>query len=107
MRQGIRVITFVLLVFGQVSVVKANETSELRELILKQTQQLQQLQQRLDELEAKQKQQSLETEEKISEVVRNEQAAALPDSLKWLEKIKISGDFRYRQERPVCNDLLS
>ena len=41
-----------LLAFGQVSAVGANETSELREFILKQTQQLQQLQQRLDELEA-------------------------------------------------------
>ena len=87
-----------LLAFGQVSAVRANETSELRELILKQTEQLKQLQQRLDELEAKQKQQSLETEEKISEVVKNEQAAALPDDLKWLEKIKISGDLRYRHE---------
>jgi len=87
-----------LLAFGQVSAVRANQTSELRELILKQTQQLQQLQQRLDELEAKQKQQNLETEEKISGAIINEQAAALPDSLKWLEKIKISGDFRYRHE---------
>jgi len=98
MRQSIRVITFLLLISGQVSVVKANETSELRGLILKQTQQLQQLQQRLDELEAKQKQQNLETEEKISEAVKNEQVATLPDSLKWLENISISGDLRYRHE---------
>ncbi len=98
MRQGTRVITFVLLAFVQVSAVRANETSELRELIQKQTEQLKQLQQRLDELETKQKQQNLQTEEKISDVVKNEQAAALPDNLKWLEKIKISGDLRYRHE---------
>lgn len=98
MRQGILSITFVLLAFGQISAVKANETSELRELILKQTQQLQQLQQRLGELETKQKQQNLEKEEKISEAVKNEKVAAFPDNLKWLDKISISGDLRYRHE---------
>jgi len=98
MRQVILVITFVLLVFGQVSAVEADETSELGELIHKQAEQLQQLQQKFDELEAKQKQQNLETEEKIAGVVKNEQVAALPDNLKWLEKIKVSGDLRYRHE---------
>ena len=98
MRQGILVITFVLLTLGRVSAVRANETSELRELIQKQTEQLKQLQERLDELETKQKEQNLQTKEKISEVVKNEKAAALPDSLKWFEKIKISGDLRYRHE---------
>jgi len=95
MRQGILAITFVLLVFSQISAVKANEAGELRELILKQTEQLQQ---RLDELEVKQQQQNLETEEKISDAVKNEQVTALPDNLKWLDKISISGDLRYRHE---------
>ena len=98
MRQGIPVITLILLALGQVSAVKADETSELRELILEQTQQLQQLQQKLDDIEAKQKQQNLETEKQISEMAKNEQVIALPDTLKWLENIKISGDFRYRHE---------
>ena len=98
MQLGFRVITFVLLVFGQGSAVKANETSEHEELILKQTRQIEQLQQRLDELEAKQKQQDLKTEEKISEAPKDKQTTALPDSLKWLERFEISGDFRYRHE---------
>ena len=76
MQKGIRVITFILLAFSQISTVRANETSELRELIQNQTEQLKQLQQRLDELETKQKQQNLKTEEKISEAMKNENVAA-------------------------------
>ncbi len=91
-------IVLMFVVFSQTSAVNADEIDELRELIQKQNEQLQQLQQRLDELEAKQKQQKLETEEEISEAVKSEQVAALPDNLKWLERIKISGDFRYRHE---------
>ena len=98
MQQRIRVVALMIVVFSQTSAVNADETGELRELIQNQHEQLQQLQQRLDELEVKQKRQNLETEEKISEAVKSEQIAALPDSLKWFEKIKISGDFRYRHE---------
>ncbi len=98
MRQGILVITFMLMVFGQAPAVNADEIGELRELIQKQNEQLQQLQQKLDELEAKQKRQDLKTKEKIPEAPKDKQVTVLPDSLKWLEKIKISGDFRYRHE---------
>ena len=98
MQKRIRVAALMVVVFSQISAVSADEISELRELIQKQNEQLQQLQQRLDELEVKQKQQNLKTEEKISEAVKNEQVTALPDSLKWLDKISISGDLRYRHE---------
>ena len=98
MRQKIMVAVFIFLAIGQFPVVKADEIGELRELIQKQDEQLQQLQKRLDELEAKQKQQDRQAEEKVSEAVKDKQAAALPDSLKWAERIKISGDLRYRHD---------
>ncbi|MHC4326240.1 MAG: putative porin [Planctomycetota bacterium] len=98
MKRMISVAAFMIVVFGQASGVNADEIDELRELIQKQNEQLGQLQQKLDELEAKQERQKPETEEKIFEAVKDEQAAALPDSLKWLERIRISGDFRYRHE---------
>lgn len=92
-------IMLVLLALAPISAARADEIGELRELILLQTQQLQQLQQRLDELEAKQMQQSREVEQKISEAVELQQADALPENLKWVEKIKVSGDLRYRAEQ--------
>ncbi|MFH1718006.1 MAG: putative porin, partial [Planctomycetota bacterium] len=98
MRQAILAVTLILLAFGPLPAVRANETSELRQQILKQSRQLQELQQRLDELEAKQKQQSEQMEKEISEAVKDKQLGALPDSLKWAEKVKISGDLRYRHE---------
>ena len=79
-----------LLAFG-VYDVKADELAELK-------QQMAQMQQRLEQLEAKQKQQDKTMEEKISEAVKEKQVGALPDSLKWAENIKWSGDFRYRHE---------
>ena len=98
MRKMVPIITFVLLAFSHVSVAGADEISELRELIRAQNQQLQQLRQRLDELEAEQKQQSQQMETKISEAVKDKQVGALPDSLQWAEKVRISGDLRYRHE---------
>lgn len=56
------------------------------------------MQKKLEELEAKQKQQSKEVEKQISEAVEKKKVEALPDSIKWAEKIKLSGDFRYRHE---------
>ena len=97
-----------LLILSQTSAAKADEIGELRDLIQKQNEQLGQLQKRLDELEAKQNQQSREVEKKVEEkvaaTVKDQQATALPDSLKWLEKIKISGDLRYRQDHKDQED---
>jgi len=98
MQQRILVAALMFVVFSQTSAVNADEIGELREMIQKQAEQLQQLQKRLDELEAKQKQQDRQVEEKVSEAVKDQQAATLPDSLKWAEKIKISGDLRYRHD---------
>ena len=99
-QQKILVAALTFLAIGQTPAAKADEIGELRELIQKQNEQLQQLQRRLDELEAKQNQQGREVEKKVAEevadAVKDQQTAALPDSLKWAEKIKISGDFRYR-----------
>ena len=65
----------VLVVLWSVAQVKADELDDLN-------QQLSELQNRIANLEAKEK-----TESEV-----------LPESLKWLEKIKISGDLRYRHE---------
>jgi len=61
-----------------VSASRANETNELRQQILNQGRQLQEMQRRLDELEAKQKQQG--------------------KGIPGIENVKISGDLRYRHE---------
>ena len=73
MRQNVRIMAFMLFAFIQFSAAKADELDDLN-------QQLSELQNRIASLEAKEKRES----------------AALPESLKWVEKIKISGDFRYR-----------
>ena len=90
MRKGIMslVCLFILASGGSV---RADEVSELK-------QQMQQMQQRLEQLEAQQNQQSKQMEEQISKAVEEKQIGALPDSLKWAENVKISGDLRYRYE---------
>ena len=102
MRQSILVTVLIFLAIGQTTAAKADEIGELRELIRKQAEQLQQLQKRLDELEAKQKHQSQEVQKKVeqevADAVEDKQVSALPDSLKWVEKVKVSGDLRYRQD---------
>lgn len=96
MRQRVLISALVFLAICQMSAAKADETGELRGLIQKQAEQLQQLQKRLDQLEAKQKQQDQQVEEKVAEAVKDRQAVALPDSIKWFERVEISGDLRYR-----------
>lgn len=71
--------------------VKADEISELKE-------QMQQMQQRLEQLESGQKAQEQKIDEKISTAVEKKQVSALPDNLKWVENVKLSGDLRYRHE---------
>ena len=96
------VVAAILLILSQTSAAKADEIGELRGLIQQQAEQLLQLQKRLDDLEAKQNQQSREVEkkveQKVADAVKDKQAAPLPDSLKWAQKIKMSGDLRYRQD---------
>ena len=102
MRQMTLVVAAILLILSQTSAAKADEIGELRGLIQQQAEQLLQLQKRLDDLEAKQDRQSREVEEeveqKVAEAVKDRKPAALPDNLKWAEKVKVSGDLRYRQD---------
>ena len=71
---------------------KADELSELK-------QHLSELQNKVTELEQRQKQKEQALSEKIDEVARQKaEPAILPDSLKWAEKIKLSGDLRYRHD---------
>ena len=83
---------------GLASVSKADEISELKELIIEQNKQIQQLQERLDKLESQQQQQKNELSSKISEVAAQKSEAVLPESLSWAENIKFGGEFRYRHE---------
>ncbi len=89
---------------------RADELSELQQQMKNAMKSLQQMQKRMAELEAREKlkeksqnrkiAQEVEkkVEEKVAEAVKDKQSAALPDSLKWAEKVKISGDLRYRQD---------
>jgi len=81
--------------------VMADELSDLKEQLKDQQQKLSELQQKIVELESRQrlKEQALtEKLDKVEQKVQEKPSAALPDSLKWAEKIKWSGDFRYRYE---------
>ena len=89
-KRNVLAMVLLLLALG-VGNVKADEVAELK-------QQMAQMHQRLEQLEAKQKQQDKTMEEKISEAVEGKQTGALPDSLKWAQNIKWSGDLRYRHE---------
>ncbi|MGD0597961.1 MAG: putative porin [Sedimentisphaerales bacterium] len=67
--------------------VKADEISDMKK-------QLADLQARIDQMEAQQKK---VVAEEVNKAVEQKQAA-LPDSIKWAENMKISGDLRYRYE---------
>jgi cell division protein FtsB len=89
----------VLLLLLPIGKAKADEIGELKQQITEQNQKLQELMERLEQLEARQKQKDKALTEKIEEVAQKKETFTLPDSLKWAEKVKISGDFRYRHER--------
>ncbi len=78
---------------------KGDELAELKQQITEQNQKLQELMERLEQFEARQQQKEKVLTEKIEEVAQKKDSVTLPDSLKWVEKVKISGDFRYRHER--------
>jgi hypothetical protein len=77
---------------------KADEVSELKAQLAEQQKVLLEMQQRLERLEAGQKAQEQKVDEKITKAVESKQISALPDSLKWVENVKINGDLRYRHE---------
>ena len=85
----------------------ADELSDLKEELQQQKTRSADLENRLNQLEARQRLKEQSPTQKIDEVTAkadeeeleaDEPDAGLPDSLKWLERIKISGDFRYRYE---------
>jgi hypothetical protein len=81
----------------------ADELSDLKQELQEQKQRSSELENRINQLEARQKLKERSLNEKIDAVeAKTEQTGdattGLPDSLKWLEKINISGDFRYRYE---------
>ena len=67
--------------------VRADEISDMKK-------QIADMQARLDQMEAQQKK---VVAEEVNKAVEKKQAA-LPDSMKWVENMKISGDLRYRYE---------
>ena len=90
-----------LLLISPVRAVKADEMSELK-------QQMSQMMERLAQLEARQKLKERQLAQEIADVkAQKVEPAVLPASLKWLEKIKISGDFRYRHEHIDSDTLTS
>jgi len=72
--------------------VNANELGDLKE-------QVSELQNRITELEARQQQKEQSPTEKLDDVAKQKtEQATLPESFKWIEKIKLSGDLRYRHD---------
>jgi hypothetical protein len=74
-----------LFVLALATNVKADELTDLK-------QQVGQLQQKVDQLQSKQSQQSTQDANEAK------QPNSLPENMKWVENIKINGDFRYRFE---------
>jgi len=83
MKKGIVLVVIVaaLAFLWPASIASADELSELKQQVETQNKTLSQLQRRIAGLEAKGK-----------------EGAGLPDSIKWIENIKMSGDFRYRHD---------
>ena len=111
MKRGERQRSVVLLVLGAVALLagattgRADEVDDLRQELEVQKQRAAELEDRINQLEARQRLKERAMAEQMepvqAEVTRAEApepATGLPDSLKWLEKIKISGDLRYRHE---------
>ena len=72
--------------------VKADELGELKN-------QVSELQKKIADLEARQQQKEQSLTKRIDDLTKEKTSPApLPESFKWLEKIKISGDLRYRHD---------
>ena len=80
---------------GFVGVVNADEIADVRRQMEQQYEQMRQIQSKLFELEAAQKQQ----EASVQKMRESGGAMELPDSIAWIENIKLYGDFRYRHEQ--------
>jgi uncharacterized coiled-coil protein SlyX len=69
-----------------------------QKMIEQQNKMLTQMMARIEQLESQQKQSDAKMEEKISTAVDQKKMGTLPDSFKWVQNVKISGDLRYRHE---------
>ncbi len=98
MKNGIVIIASLIFIFGHVVNIRADEISELKQQLAEQAKLIEQMQNRLEQLEKSQKTQEQNVDVKISEAVEKKQIQALPEKFKWIENIKLSGDFRYRHE---------
>jgi hypothetical protein len=87
-----------LLLFLAVPVLFASATSAGADEISELKKQLMELQARIEQLEARQKKTIVEEVNKAVDVAVAKKPVTLPDSMKWVENVKISGDFRYRYE---------
>lgn len=76
---------------------RGDEISDLKQQLAEQSKKLQEIQQKLENLESQQNQQDKKIDEQVTKAVENKEIK-LPDSLAWAEKVKLSGDFRYRHE---------
>ena len=100
MKKRIMLITVLLIISGLTGIAKAASDEDVAAL----KQQMAEMQAKIAQMEEKQSQQNaasniriFEVEKKISEAGKK-QASGLPDSLKWAENVKFSGDLRYRHE---------
>ena len=82
-----------VLAAGLVGTVRADEVSELRKQVESQYNELLKVQSKLLEIEAAQEKQGASVK-KLETT-----GLTLPDTLKWVEKVKLYGDFRYRYEQ--------
>ncbi|MBC8378548.1 MAG: putative porin [Planctomycetes bacterium] len=98
LRKLLMVVLVIGFMAGMVGTAKADEVSELKLQLAEQAELLKQMQLRLEQLETQQGMQEQQMEQQIAKAVEDKQVAALPDSLKWAEKVKLYGDFRYRHE---------
>ena len=89
-----------VMIASSAAAVKAEpeDTNDMKVNLTNLKQQVYQLQQKIDRIEAKQNQQGTQIAQDVNKVVEKKQLNALPDSLKWIENLKINGDFRYRFE---------
>jgi hypothetical protein len=76
---------------------RGDEISDLKQQLAEQSKKLQEMQQKLENLESQQNQQDKKIDEQVTKAVEKKETK-LPDSLAWAEKVKLSGDFRYRHE---------
>jgi hypothetical protein len=98
-------LAFLLLSLGwYVSVSHAEDLNDLKEQIAEQKRQMAEQNERLQRLEARleqaeqQEKQTLEITRLLREETAWKSESALPPNLRWLETVKLFGDFRYRQE---------